>query len=192
MDIKLTFCVHKSCEPEITGTALSWEEQLQYKYILDADGLGSVFRSKHLLISGSLVFKIDTPIAQFWATEIRPWIHFVPVSWHDLEDDLPRKVKWAMEHDAEAQRIMLNGHRWVMTHLTDANVAWFQEQALNAIAQRQAEEFPPIPGAAKFCCNHLEGADPHYRSKCIEYAPQHMLTCDTQPNAFKIACTGTS
>lgn len=55
-------------------------------------------------------------------------IHFVPVSWHDLEDDLPRKVKWAMEHDAEAQRIMLNGHRWVMTHLTDANVAWFQEQ----------------------------------------------------------------
>ena len=68
----------------------------------------------------------------------------------------------------------------------------FCMQALNAIAQRQAEEFPPIPGAAKFCCNHLEGADPHYRSKCIEYAPQHMLTCDTQPNAFKIACTGTS
>ncbi len=53
-------------------------------------------------------------------------MHYIPVSWHDLESDLPLKLRWAMQHDEEAERIMLNGRRWVLEHLNNDNVAWYQ------------------------------------------------------------------
>ena len=151
-------------------------------------------------------------------------IHFVPVSWHDLEEDLPRKVRWAIDHDKEAEQIMLNGRQWVLDNLVDTNVGWFQQQvsltgiwhaplrhhsplclksepkqtvlcvlqALLKMASLQAEDFPLIPGAVKFCCNHLAEADrPHYLQKCLEYAPQHMIDCGPSlPNAFNLARYG--
>ena len=66
------------------GRYLTWMDQVEYKYQLDLDGHGTTFRVKHLLQSGSLVFKVDSPLAQNWMSELRPWVHFIPVSWHDF------------------------------------------------------------------------------------------------------------
>ena len=53
---------------------MTWEEQLQYKYTLDIDGHGGTWRLKHLFLSGSLVFKVDSPINQFWMPHLEPWV----------------------------------------------------------------------------------------------------------------------
>ena len=57
-----------------TCRRLTWEEQLQYKYTLDIDGHGGTWRLKHLFLSGSLVFKVDSPINQFWMVHLEPWV----------------------------------------------------------------------------------------------------------------------
>ena len=48
-------------------------EQLQYKYQLDLDGHGGTFRLKFLMLSGSLVFKVDSPLYQHWMADLVPW-----------------------------------------------------------------------------------------------------------------------
>lgn len=129
-------------------------QQFEYKYQFDIDGHGGTFRLKHLMISGSLVFKVDSPINQFWMPHLRPWVsdaadgsnlhswslyckspvllqvHYIPVSWHDFETDLIWKLRWAQGHDAEAKRIMLAGHQFVRDLLIDKTVTQYQQQVI--------------------------------------------------------------
>ena len=114
----------------------------------------------------------------------------MPVSWHDLEQDLPRKVQWARANDARAKQIMLNGRAFAMEAFKDDNTAWYMQQVgkwayhcqnfwtehtarlqmLTQIAQQQ-HGFDMIDGSVEFCCRMLDG-DPrlkHFYEKCLMY-----------------------
>ncbi|KAI3432635.1 hypothetical protein D9Q98_004181 [Chlorella vulgaris] len=159
---------------------LTKEQQFEYKYQLDIDGHGGTFRLKHLLISGSLVFKVDSPINQFWMPHLRPWIHYIPVSWHDFETDLIWKLRWAQGHDAEAKRIMLAGHRFVRDLLIDKTVTQYQQQVLMQLAELQTPPLPRLPNSVRFCCSLIPDDDKwaHWKQKCEQYENP---SCTTSP-----------
>ena len=45
--------------------------------------------------------QVDSPYEQFWYSELVPFVHYIPVDAEHIEDDLPGKLRWALEHDAE-------------------------------------------------------------------------------------------
>ena len=64
-------------EDALFGQYLSLDQQLAYKYQLDIDGYAGSFRLKHLMLSGSLVFKVDSPFTQHWMLALVPWVSSV-------------------------------------------------------------------------------------------------------------------
>ena len=58
-------------------STIPMERQFHYKYQLDIDGHGGTFRLKHLMLSGSLVFKVDSPLFQPWMLALVPWVSSV-------------------------------------------------------------------------------------------------------------------
>lgn len=86
---------------------------LNYRFLLDIDGWSSswsgCFRK---LLSGSLLFKVDSNWEQWYYDKIRAWEHYVPIK-KDLSD-LEEKVIWAIENDSEAKAISENARQTAM------------------------------------------------------------------------------
>jgi hypothetical protein len=85
-----------------------------FKYQIYVDGHSASSRLAWLLLSQSLVLMVESPVdvaaPDMWLTRalaLRPHEHYVPVR-SDLHD-LELKIRWAREHDADAQRIALAG-----------------------------------------------------------------------------------
>lgn len=92
---------------------------------------------------------------------MKPWVHYVPVSWGDVEEDLALKVRWAIEHDDAARRIAEAGRDLALERLTDNNTAWYMRQVVEEFGRREVasgEPFELLPGAVPFCCEHLKQA----------------------------------
>lgn len=171
----------------IAAPFMGEEEQLGFRYVLDMDGGASSFRLKNLLLSGSLVFRVvhDTPAdrnAQFFFDDLKPFVHYIPVKFETMEEDLPAKVQWAKAHDAEARGIAESGRRFVLDFLTERDALRQLNQALQGMAARQRGWTPgentssailqkmvgvpgviaapavPEPGFRRFCCADLQSA----------------------------------
>lgn len=87
-----------------------YKEFLNYRYLLDIDGWSNswsgCFRK---LLSGSLLFKVESNWEQWYYDQIKPWEHYIPIK-KDLSD-LEEKVIWAIEHDSQAQQIAYNARQ---------------------------------------------------------------------------------
>lgn len=150
----------------IAGEYLNTEQQMGYKYALDMDGGASTFRLKALFLSGSAVFRVvheakEDQLEQFFFQDLKPWKHFVPVSFEKLETDLPAKVKWAQDHDEEAKKIAEAGEKFAHEHLrmTDAN--WQIMTTLRLVAEKQDGWTPDVRQEKhfrRFCCRELREA----------------------------------
>ncbi|KAJ7701083.1 hypothetical protein B0H17DRAFT_1045961 [Mycena rosella] len=122
-------------EYNITGTSTPRETVYGYKYALDLDGNSFSGRYLGLLRSGSLVFKVPSPVcilqtielltraqttifAEYFNDWLRPFEHYIPVL-PDLSD-LVEKIEWAVAHDAEARAIQQAGQAVAERVLTDA------------------------------------------------------------------------
>lgn len=65
---------------------LSFEEQIvNWRFLLDVEGVGYSGRLKLLLASNRCVFIQDRPYEEYFFAELKPWIHYVPVK-NDLSD----------------------------------------------------------------------------------------------------------
>ena len=71
------------------------------------------------LFSGSLVFK-PTAFTEYFRDWLKPYVHYIPVEM-DLSD-LESKVQWALEHDAEAKQIAMNGQKFAEAHLQESQM----------------------------------------------------------------------
>lgn len=137
------------------------DEQEKNKYILDVDGGGSTFRLKNLLLGGWAVFRVQTGFEQWFGPDLKPYEHFIPVQLENIEEDLPKKIQWAMEHDAEVERIAQNARRFAETELTEENASWYHLQALKLYAKWQLPtddlqlDRPKDPFFRPFCCKDV-------------------------------------
>lgn len=98
-------------------TALSLEQQMEYKYILDVDGgLGSS-RKRWILMSGSTAFFQKSAVSQWYEPLLTGWVHYVPVDrWFR---DLVESVRWAQQNDRKAQQVAENGMAFAERFLTE-------------------------------------------------------------------------
>ncbi|KAF6024518.1 KDELC1 [Bugula neritina] len=86
---------------------------------LNIDGTVAAYRFPYLMAADSLVLKQDSEYYEFFYKELQPWKHYVPVK-RDLSD-VVQQVKWAIDHDDEAEEIARNGRtrtRELVTLLT--------------------------------------------------------------------------
>ena len=85
-----------------------FEEFFKFKYVVDADGYHSAWKSLFLkLMTGSVVLKIDSPFEQWYHRKLMPWRHYIPVS-RDVKE-LRELHKWLIAHDEEARTIAQEG-----------------------------------------------------------------------------------
>ena len=81
----------------------------QHKYVLDIGGLSgttwNALRNKFRM--GSLVFRVDSPFADWWHSGLVAGKHYVPVK-SDMSD-LQAQFEWAESHPDEAKRIAAAG-----------------------------------------------------------------------------------
>ena len=91
------------------GQKTDSKEQFGFKYLISTHGPHNEWsnRFRSLLSTGSLVFKQDATLKEFWEFELQPFVHYVPVN-ADLSD-LVEKIEWAQEHDDQARAIAENG-----------------------------------------------------------------------------------
>jgi hypothetical protein len=85
-----------------------FEEFFNYKYVVDADGYHSAWKSLFLkLMMGSVVLKIDSPFEQWYHRKLMPWRHYIPVS-RDVKE-LREVHQWLVAHDRAARAIAQEG-----------------------------------------------------------------------------------
>jgi hypothetical protein len=152
------------------------EQQKIFKYILDVDGGGSTWRFKSLLSGGWTIFKIDSPNEQFWFSELVPFVHYIPVDEERLEDDLPAKLQWAREHDAECKQIAANAKAFANEKLTWDRLHWQQYAALAMLSTKMAGPIPLDPAMSRFCCKDVVVAWAHLATQCKDDA----VACATE------------
>jgi len=85
-----------------------FEDFFKFKYVVDADGYHSAWKSLFLkLMTGSVVLKIDSPFEQWYHRKLMPWRHYIPVS-RDVKE-LRELHHWLVAHDSEARSIAEEG-----------------------------------------------------------------------------------
>jgi len=56
-----------------------------FRYLFNFRGVAASFRFKHLFLCQSLVFHVGDEWIEFFYSEMKPWVHYIPVS-TDLKD----------------------------------------------------------------------------------------------------------
>jgi tetratricopeptide (TPR) repeat protein len=108
----------------------------RYRYAVDIDGNSNSWRGLYeKLCSGSAVLKVQSQhgYRQWYYDRLRAWEHFVPVR-ADMTD-LPERLAWLRENDAEARAIGDRGREFARS------LEFEQELAAGASVVRQAIEF---------------------------------------------------
>ena len=128
----------------LRGDALTHVQRQHYKYALDTGGVGggSGLATLEAMAAASLVFRVESPLADFYAAELQPWTHYVPVA-ADLSD-LQEKYLWAQSHQTEAREMAARGA--VFARDMSAEKTWASYASLPLGAARRAYSPTPSDG----------------------------------------------
>ena len=108
VDAKLSSTFNKMPEMfhgvNLTGEELRKEELLAFKGLIVLEGNDVSSGLKWAMVSKSVVL-MPAPRFTSWSMEeiLEPWVHYIPIT-RDLKD-VEEKVRWMLDHQAEAQRI---------------------------------------------------------------------------------------
>jgi len=81
-----------------TGGYIDRNEMINYKYILDIDGIGSTWdATAWKLNSGSVIMKTNSNWIQWFYNDYKEWIHYVPIA--DDFSDIQDKYKWCEDNE---------------------------------------------------------------------------------------------
>jgi len=58
------------------------------------------------MLGGFVLLLTETPYTQWFYSEMKPWVHYVPVA-HDLSN-LTQSIVWLRQNDAKAKQISEN------------------------------------------------------------------------------------
>lgn len=106
-----------SVPEEDYGSRISFEEHLQYKYMLVLDGNGAASSAQWVFGTGCVPIFVSHPDTHFWLKEfLVPMVTYVPVA-YDLSD-LHSKLHWLATNDEAAQSIAENALRLGQTLLS--------------------------------------------------------------------------
>lgn len=120
------------------GKSMNVYEQLRYKYQILIDGNTCSFsRAYWQLLSGSLIFKQDSPYTQWYYGALKPYSHYIPFA-HD-SSDLAKKIEFARKNDRQMQQIAENARAFAQNNLKTEDVYLYFYLVIQELAKRQAE-----------------------------------------------------
>ncbi len=96
-------------------------DHLKYKYQILIDGNTCTYsRAYWQLFSDCLIFKQTSPNIQWYYSCLTPYVHYIPVA-YDFSD-LKEKIKWAQNHDLEAQQMVAHANAFAQKNLKKQNI----------------------------------------------------------------------
>lgn len=95
---------------------LSYEQQAEYKYIINVPGYVSSFRLGTLFQLKSVVLHAQSPYHSWYEPMLKPYVHYVPIQ-SNLAN-LVKQIHWCMKNDALCQTIAQNAYVFYETHLS--------------------------------------------------------------------------
>lgn len=128
-------------------------QHAEFKVQIDIDGVANAWGCFDKLLMGSCLLKVASPYEQWFYTELKPWIHFVPIR-NDLSD-LHEKLDWCFSNDREAEEIGRQGQALALAHTFDrglaigrkairtAFIAFEPEQTMRSVAPASIRR-PPV------------------------------------------------
>ena len=131
--------------PSYFGNQITIEDHLEYKYQLLIDGNSSSYsRAYWQLFSNSLIFKQQSDFIQWYWSDLKPYVHYIPVK-EDLSD-LISSIEWARDNDTEALQIALNARAFGDQNLSFTKVFQYFYLLL--------EQYSRLPGQSQGAQNH--------------------------------------
>ncbi|XP_068621282.1 protein O-glucosyltransferase 2-like [Battus philenor] len=117
---------------------VSFFKFFDYKYQINIDGTVAAYRFPYLLAGGGMVIKQESPYYEHFYSQLKEWEHYVPVN-RNLSD-LVKRVKWAIEHDEEAQLIARNGQTFALENLLPQHILCYHAVLFYEWSKRIASE----------------------------------------------------
>ena len=94
---------------------VSLPDHCAYAMLLDIRGAGYSGRRKFLLHSGRPVLVIDGEYSEYWAEELMPWVHYVPIA--PDGQGLFEVIGHLARHPHLAERIGRQGQQYALDHV---------------------------------------------------------------------------
>ncbi|XP_075765482.1 protein O-glucosyltransferase 1 isoform X3 [Pelodiscus sinensis] len=110
------------------ATEIPLVDHCKYKYLFNFRGVAASFRFKHLFLCGSLVFHVGEEWLEFFYSQLKPWVHYIPVK-PDLSD-VRELLQFVKENDDVAQEISERGRQFIKDHLQMEDVSCYWETLL--------------------------------------------------------------
>ena len=121
-----------SIPDEDYGSRISFEEHLQYKYMLVLDGNGAASSAQWVFGTGCVPLFVSHPDTHFWLKEVLvPMVTYVPIA-YDLSD-LHSTLQWLVDNDEAAQAIAENALRLGQTLLSAEGQRGYVRRSVQAI-----------------------------------------------------------
>jgi hypothetical protein len=106
-----------SVPDDFYGSRISFEEHLQYKYMLVLDGNGAASSAQWVFGTGCVPLFVSHPDTHFWLKEfLVPMVTYIPIA-YDLSN-LHSTLHWLVDNDEAAQAIAENALRVGQTLLS--------------------------------------------------------------------------
>ncbi|XP_036869024.1 protein O-glucosyltransferase 1 isoform X5 [Manis javanica] len=103
-------------------------DHCKYKYLFNFRGVAASFRFKHLFLCGSLVFHVGDEWLEFFYSQLKPWVHYIPVK-TDLSN-VQELLQFVKANDDVAQEIAERGSQFIMNHLQMDDITCYWENLL--------------------------------------------------------------
>ena len=125
------------------------DRQTRWKYLIYASGHVGADRLSRQLVSGSVVFLLESSLPQPWIYyRLNPWQHYIPVAAD--ASDLHARIAWARAHDRECEAMARRAQAFVLDQIASFCDAWGTAQtrsASGAQAWRHDQLFRNLPDA---------------------------------------------
>ena len=134
---------------------MSLPDHCSYKYLFNYRGVAASFRFKHLFLCKSLVFHVTdddetgNDWLEFFYKEMKPWVHYIPISTKATINELESAITWALNNDAAAEKIAQAGYDFVDTYLTVDNVECYWKELLQRYQRLLKYEVEQNPALTK-------------------------------------------
>jgi lipopolysaccharide biosynthesis glycosyltransferase len=110
-------------------------EHCQYRYLLNFDGVAASFRLRNILACGALVLYANPEWVEFFYSQLKPWVHYVPLSSEAKE---AQRILDLLENNLVlAEQIAKNGRDFIADHLVMTHVNHYWLTLLKEYARLQ-------------------------------------------------------
>ncbi|XP_022196676.2 O-glucosyltransferase rumi homolog [Nilaparvata lugens] len=109
---------------------VSLEDHCKYKYLFNFRGVAASFRFKHLFLCNSLVFHVGEEWLEFFYSNLKPWVHYIPVKKDANRKEIADLLLFFKEHDSLAREIAERGKSFIDKHLRLKDVKCYWRKLL--------------------------------------------------------------